>query len=328
VSDDDLVPHLRLLGVDDDAADCYRFLLGAGPSTVDNLADGVDLTADRARAAVSSLLTAGLVGVDGADGADVVPVPPEAGLQILSRLREAELEQARVATLNAYDTFRRTLPTQHTGDVVEVVTGAAIPQRVRQLERSARKEIRRIDSPPYFAVSQVNELELAHLATGDVAYRVVYARAAIEDPGRYESNILPCVAAGEQARVTPEVPVKLTVIDDQAATVSLPLAQTEVNTSLFVVRPGPLLVALAGLFDSVWRLAAPLHDGTRPPSPVQPVEQRLLSLLLAGASDDAIVRRLGISRRTMFRHLQRLMAHAGATTRFQLAAHAVRHGWI
>jgi DNA-binding CsgD family transcriptional regulator len=325
---DDLLPHLCLLGVDEHAADCYRYLLGAGPSTVVGLADEVGLAVDQARAAVSTLLTAGLVGADGVDGAEVVPVPPEAGLQILSRQREAELEQARVATLNAYDTFRRTLSTQHIGDLVEVVTGAAIPQRVRQLERSARTEIRRFDSPPYFAISQVNELELAHLAAGDVTYRVVYARAAIEDPGRYESNILPCVAAGEQARVSPEVPVKLTLIDDQTATVSLPLAQTEVNTSLLVVRPGPLLVALAGLFDSVWRLAAPLHDGTRAPSPVQPVEQRLLSLLLAGASDDAIARRLGISRRTMFRHLQRLMAHAGATTRFQLAAHAVRHGWI
>lgn len=324
---DDLLPHLHLLGVDEHAAACYRYLLDTGPSTVDRLA-GEACPPDRARDAIAMLLAAGLIGADGADGAEVVPVPPEAGLQILSRQREAELEQARVATLNAYDTFRRTLSPQRTDDLVEVVPGAAIPQRVRQLERSARAEIRRIDSPPYFAVSQVNELELAHLEAGDVTYRVVYARAAIEDPGRYESNILPCVAAGEQARVTPEVPVKLTLIDDQAATVSLPLAQTEVNTSLLVVRPGPLLVALAGLFESVWRLAAPLHDGTRPPSPVQPVEQRLLSLLSAGASDESIARQLGISRRTMFRHLQRLMTHAGATTRFQLAAHAVRHGWI
>ncbi|MDQ3406179.1 MAG: LuxR C-terminal-related transcriptional regulator, partial [Actinomycetota bacterium] len=51
-------------------------------------------------------------------------------------------------------------------------------------------------------------------------------------------------------------------------------------------------------------------------------------LLAAGANDDSIARQLGVSRRTVFRHLQRLMDHAGSTSRFQLAVHAVRHRWI
>ncbi|RLK60880.1 helix-turn-helix transcriptional regulator [Actinokineospora cianjurensis] len=328
MSDGDLAPHLSRLGLPDDEIRAYLYLLRTGPSTIDQVSIGLAEPIDIVTPAVRTLVDAGLVGTGGVDGRIVTPVPPASGLQILSRRRESELEQARVATLNAYDTFRRAVSPQRTDDLIEVVTGTAIAQRIQQMELSARKEIRRLDSPPYFTEGHVNNAELEQLARGDVTYKVVYARAAIEDPGRYAQNVQPCVAAGEQARVLPEVPVKLTIVDQQFATVSLPVAEADVNRSLLVVRPSSLLSALIGLFEASWRLAVPLHAGARAPSPVQPIEQRLLGLLAAGANDDSIARQLGVSRRTVFRHLQRLMDHAGATSRFQLAVHAVRHRWI
>lgn len=329
MADGDLVPHLRRLGLADGEAATYVYLLGAGPSTAADVADGSGRDRDEVDETMRSLLDAGMVSAGGTDGSVVTPVPPWSGLQILSGRRESELEQARVATLNAYDNFRRTVSPQRTDDLIEVVTGKdAIAQRIEQLESSVRTEIRRLDSPPYFADTVANDIELSHLAGGKVSYRVVYARASIEDGDRYARNIMPCVSAGEQARVLPEVPVKLTLFDQQLATVSLPVSEADVNRSLLVVRPSSLMSALVGLFEACWRLAVPLHSGSRPPSPVLPIEQRLLGLLAAGANDDSIARQLGVSRRTVFRHLQRLMDHAGATSRFQLAVHAVRHRWI
>ncbi|CRK59896.1 transcriptional regulator [Alloactinosynnema sp. L-07] len=328
MSEGDLAPHLSRLGLPDDEIRCYTYLLRTGPSTAEEIAVGSAEHLDLVRRGLRALIDAGLVGAGGPDGLTITPVPPASGLQILSRRRESELEQARVATLNAYDTFRRAISPQRTDDLIEVVTGTAIAQRIQQMELSARTEIRRLDSPPYFTEGHVNKAELEQLARGEVTYKVVYSRAAVEDPGRYAHNIQPCVAAGEQARVLPEVPVKLTIIDQQFATVSLPVAEADVNRSLLVVRPSSLLSALIGLFEASWRLAVPLHGAVRAASPVQPIEQRLLGLLAAGANDDSIARQLGVSRRTVFRHLQRLMDHAGATTRFQLAVHAVRHRWI
>ncbi|MGH3735455.1 MAG: LuxR C-terminal-related transcriptional regulator [Micromonosporaceae bacterium] len=58
------------------------------------------------------------------------------------------------------------------------------------------------------------------------------------------------------------------------------------------------------------------------------MERRLLALLAAGAGDETIARTLGVSRRTFFRYLEKLMSRAGATTRFQLAMHATRQGWL
>lgn len=328
MSDGDLAPHLSRLGLPDDEIQAYLFLLRTGPSTAEDIAAGTERAAPGMRAAVRALTDAGLVGTGGPDGLMFTPVPPASGLEILSRRRASELEQARVATLNAYDTFRRAVSPQRTDDLIEVVTGTAIAQRIQQMELSARSEIRRLESPPYFTEGHVNNAELEQLARGEVTYRVVYARASVEDPARYAHNIQPCVAAGEQARVLPEVPVKLTIVDQQFATVSLPVAEADVNRSLLVIHPSSLLSALIGLFEASWRLAVPLQAGAHSLSPVQPIEQRLLGLLAAGANDDSIARQLGISRRTVFRHLQRLMEHAGATSRFQLAVHAVRHRWI
>jgi DNA-binding CsgD family transcriptional regulator/sugar-specific transcriptional regulator TrmB len=328
MSDGDLAPHLSRLGLPEDEIRTYQYLLRTGPSTVEEIATGAEGALPGVRAAVRALVDAGLIGGGGPDGRVLTPVPPASGLEILSRRRASELEQARVATLNAYDTFRRAISPQRTDDLIEVVTGTAIAQRIQQMELSARTEIRRLESPPYFTEGHINNAELEQLARGEVTYRVVYARASVEDPARYENNIQPCVAAGELARVLPEVPVKLTIVDQQFATVSLPVAEADVNRSLLVVHPSSLLSALIGLFESSWRLAVPLQAGAHAPSPVQPIEQRLLGLLAAGANDDSIARQLGISRRTVFRHLQRLMEHAGATSRFQLAVHAVRHRWI
>ena len=328
MSDGDLAPHLSRLGLPDDEILAYQYLLRVGPSTAEEIAAGTERPQMGVRAAVRTLTDAGLIGSGGPDGRVYTPVPPASGLEILSRRRASELEQARVATLNAYDTFRRAVSPQRTDDLIEVVTGTAIAQRIQQMELSARTEIRRLESPPYFTEGHINNAELEQLARGEVTYRVVYARASVEDPARYANNIQPCVAAGEQARVLPEVPVKLTIVDQQFATVSLPVAEADVNRSLLVVHPSSLLSALVGLFEASWRLAVPLQAGAHALSPVQPIEQRLLGLLAAGANDDSIARQLGISRRTVFRHLQRLMEHAGATSRFQLAVHAVRHRWI
>jgi len=51
-------------------------------------------------------------------------------------------------------------------------------------------------------------------------------------------------------------------------------------------------------------------------------------LLLAGLSDDTIGHRLGMSTRTVYRRIKRLMDIVGAETRLQLGWHAARAGWL
>ncbi|MFD7835401.1 helix-turn-helix domain-containing protein [Streptomyces sp. NPDC059761] len=56
-------------------------------------------------------------------------------------------------------------------------------------------------------------------------------------------------------------------------------------------------------------------------------KRRILALLLAGLTDQAVATQLGVSPRTLQRRLRRLMDMAGVRTRMQLGGHAVRNGW-
>lgn len=66
---------------------------------------------------------------------------------------------------------------------------------------------------------------------------------------------------------------------------------------------------------------SPDHDGGVPAS-LLPDQHELLQLLANGLSDQAIGRRLGLSRRTVQRRVRSLMDHYAVQTRFQLGMRA------
>ena len=88
------------------------------------------------------------------------------------------------------------------------------------------------------------------------------------------------------------------------------------------------------LFEVLWQRGTPLRPGSnRTPAAIghfdiSPRDEELMTLLLAGLSDDAIGHRLGMSTRTVYRRIKRLMDIVGAETRLQLGWHAARAGWI
>jgi sugar-specific transcriptional regulator TrmB/DNA-binding CsgD family transcriptional regulator len=326
----DTSEHLQVLGLGHDEVLVYQHLLRTGPASTGELSETVDGRDGDIDDALHALVRAGLARRSGTDPSRFLPVPPDAGLEALTSRRESELKQARIEVLNAYDEFRRTVHNESTSHLLEVVTGAAIVERIRQIKSNVQREVLAIDSPPYY-VGGPNPEEIEQLGRG-VVYRVVYSPESVATSGYLTENILPCVEAGEQARVLPDVPAKLTIIDGSLAFVSMSVRDTDVNRSLLIIRPSSLLTALVGMFELCWRNALPLHASASGQAAeddrLEPIERRLLSLLATGAADDTIARTLGISRRTFFRYLERLMSRTGASTRFQLALHATREGWL
>lgn len=325
MSDDELDIHLRRLGLRDGDVRLYQWLLGTGPATHGEIASALGLSETDSAATVESLTKAGLVATTDVD--TVAPIEPSTGLQRLTRARESELRAAELAATNAYRQFRRSVWQQSPDDVVEVITAPYIAERVQLEEAAATKEVLRFDSPPYTSQRGPNDLEVENLKRG-VAYRCVYARAAVRQPDYYAQNIQPCIAAGEQARVLPDVPVKLSIYDGRLAMVALSDAEMEISRSSLLIRQSSLLDALIGLFESSWRAALPMHLGTKEPSSLRPIERKIIELLASGITDHAIAELLGISRRTLSRNLESLTTRAGVVNRFQLAVYACRNGWI
>ncbi|MEU6948092.1 LuxR family transcriptional regulator [Streptomyces sp. NPDC046316] len=318
---------LRLLGVDEAACRVYLALLERAPAPLSTIGTAAGLGGEELAAAYGELADAGLASAAEGDADVVAPVSPAAGLEILARHRAAELEESRIAVGGAFESFRRRRLAAYDDHLVEVVTGDAVGPRMRQAWASAREQIRQFESPPYFPLSGATEDALATLARG-VTQRVVYSRESLEHPGHLKEVIEPCVEAGEQARVLPSVPVKLLIIDDAYALVSLSIKEADVVNTLLVVQPSGLLSALVALFEQSWQNALPFHGHTTRPGGLPPADRRLLWLLAGGATDDVIARELGVSRRTLFRRLQILMARLGAANRFQMALQAQRHGWL
>jgi DNA-binding CsgD family transcriptional regulator len=321
---DELHAHLCRLGLSSRQAEVYVALLAAGPSEADRLAKDLRIDQDDVERDLAELHASGLVS---ADGQQHVPVEPTIALQHLAHTRTAELSQSHQAALNAYREYRRSVSPQLTDNLVEVVTGPSIVERIWNIEEAAQHEVLRFDSPPYHTHGCANPVELDNLARG-VEYRVVYAKSAVQNVAYHGVNIQPCIAAGEQARVLPTVPVKLTIFDRTLAIVSMSFVEAEVNDSLLLVHPSSLLSALTGLFETSWRAALPMHLSARVPSALSPLHRRILELLATGVADDTIAELLGISRRTLSRQLEQLNTRAGALTRFQLALHVARNGWL
>jgi len=95
----------------------------------------------------------------------------------------------------------------------------------------------------------------------------------------------------------------------------------------FVVKTAPT----AELLDAIRRAAAGgLHFGVRPGRGValSQRERDVLRCVVDGASNDEIGARLGISSRTVESHLRRLFERHGVASRTELAARALREGWL
>lgn len=95
----------------------------------------------------------------------------------------------------------------------------------------------------------------------------------------------------------------------------------------FVVKTAPT----AELLDAVRRAAGGgLAFGVRPGNGValSGREREVVRLVVDGASNDEIGARLGISSRTVESHLRRLFERLGMASRTELAARALREGWL
>ncbi|MER5741846.1 hypothetical protein ABT097_01065 [Streptomyces sp. NPDC002225] len=204
------------------------------------------------------------------------------------------------------------------------------PVHAARIQQRARREVLYFDAPPYWSVD--NTVQLDRLSDG-VSYRTVYGEQAIEYPGAM-TRIDQCLAAGEQARVTARLPMKMMIIDRETA-FTCAFGENDPAGSpggLVIVDSGPLLDGLVELFERVWADSAPFDHGTPEPraehDELDAAEKRLLTLLLGGLTDDAIARHLGVGRRTVLRRARGLMDRAGVATRMQLGWYAARRGWV
>ncbi|WP_433272126.1 response regulator transcription factor [Actinosynnema sp. CS-041913] len=138
-----------------------------------------------------------------------------------------------------------------------------------------------------------------------------------------DTLVAQAMAGGDEVRVIAgPPPAELLVVDD-AAVVRLEPA------GALVVRASTVVSLLADYFERLWAGAVPLRDDDLPPGGgLSAVQRRILRLAAEGCKDDTIARLLGLSSRSVRRHMEKLAARAGASNRLTLGVAAARLGWL
>jgi DNA-binding CsgD family transcriptional regulator len=229
--------------------------------------------------------------------------------------------------------YRTALTSEMTSELIEIVPKEAVPRLNLQLNRQATEEVMWVNAHPYVVPVETSEKdELERLAAG-VKYRCIYARSTLDDPGLLDI-IRRDLGAGEQARVIDSVPLKMGVVDRRIGLLPLLPGMPGAATNWLLVHRCSLLDALIALFETMWLSALPL-DGILAPAEVDVASRdlasedvRLLTLLLAGSTDEAVARQLGMSKRTVVRRVRQLMDRAGVASRMQLGWKASQLGWV
>ncbi|MFV2175531.1 LuxR C-terminal-related transcriptional regulator [Actinomadura sp. LOL_016] len=283
---------------------------------------------------VEALTGSGLAHVRG-DGPTlsprVMPTPPNLALQgaLADLARRLTTEHERLL-----DGHRRMLdvnPSSSTATdggterLVQIVSDRdEIANLSRSLISTARRDWMTLDN--YVLEVSVDEfITVSPLPSfeGEVRCRAIYETRCAEHPVGVKT-IEAAVEAGEEARLLPRIGMKMQIVDEAIAL--LPLTPTGMSGAL-LVRSSVIVEALREYFELLWERAIPF-GAARPESPLSPIQQKILSMMAEGLSDESVARRAAVSLSTVRRHSSLIREKLGFESRFAAGAAAVRRGWL
>ncbi|MFI7279865.1 helix-turn-helix domain-containing protein [Micromonospora chersina] len=320
---------LEAVGVEPGEEQVYLALAAGQAAGVDELSERTGLSGPEIRRALAGLEAKGLVDIPADQSGAIRAAPPDPTLKLLALRRMDELRKAQAVIAELTERFHAREAWRGT-EAVEVVRDARpIAERYAMLQREATREICSLSRRPAVAVPAAENAAQREALRAGVRYRVVYDRDLL-DPKSLQIPLLleEWAALGEESRVA-SVPFKLMVIDRRQAALVPPDLPPE-QPVLFVLRARPVVDCLAWIVDRIWESALPVPAALSEVSdgPLVADDRRLLALLLAGYTDQAIASQLGVSMRTVQRRVQRLITVAGVQSRIQLGWQAARRNWI
>jgi transposase-like protein/DNA-binding CsgD family transcriptional regulator len=311
----------------------YRHLVTVPGATPARLAAAIGAEPASVAEALRTLHHRGLVGTDSGVPVRYVAAAPEIAVEAALREREASLQRARGELAELVDAHRSALKAHTASEIVEIIHDPeTLRRRVLALMHSTRDETMALVRPPFIAVG---DADARANPIRDTRARIVYDRSVFEQVPDVVEVLRREATHGSQYRLHSDLPLKLVIYD--RATALLPaVTRPGMASSMLFVRRSSLLDALIGFFEHVWETATPFPGlecdaGPEAPPPgavLDVMDRYLLSMLLAGLTDQAIAGQLGIGLRSVQRRVHDLMVRTGAQTRIQLGWHAAREGWL
>lgn len=131
---------------------------------------------------------------------------------------------------------------------------------------------------------------------------------------------------GYELRVMDNVPLWMVIADDHLAILSIGDSPA---AGALLIRVPAMVSMLWSWFEHIWTAAVqvPFGNEAETGSVMNTSAVRLLDLMAAGLTDEAIGRAMGVSTRTVRRRVEQLCTDLNANNRIQLAFKASRAGW-
>ncbi|MFJ9346416.1 LuxR C-terminal-related transcriptional regulator [Streptomyces sp. NPDC101237] len=259
--------------------------------------------------------------------------PPRASIGTLLARRRTQLARAENLTEQLHAAYEAASGPRSTRLIELLEHESEVSARYAGLLQSSVHEVLHLAKPPYVTAHGGGGGEPT-VADG-VRLRSVYETGGFSDALSLETA-LRGTADGGELRLASHLPTKLVVVDRREAL--LPARVDRPSAGSLLVRSSALVAALVSLFEMVWEQAVPASLETRLETPaferrsrsasVDPRTREVLRLMAAGMKDDTIARVLGVSRRTVQKHVSEAGTALGAKTRFQIALLATEQGWL
>jgi DNA-binding CsgD family transcriptional regulator len=265
-------------------------------------------------------------------GAYLVPVEPARAIDNAILVRQRQILEQYQTLLKLRDEMRTLQRTylssvSDDSDPHELVRLLTDPREIGslsvELSLSAEQEVLSLETAHFTKPPDPRSVRAlpAEVIQRGVRFRNIYARALLEIDGA--ADILRAsTETGWENRVYPQLPMKMVIVDERAAL--LPLGRTGMEGAILVHAP-PIVAMLREYFEMLWARSVPLEGVS---AKLTAEQHQVLGLVLTGMTDAAIARHLGVSERTVRRHVGALLRLLGVDNRVSLAVTAIREGWI
>ncbi|WJY43275.1 LuxR C-terminal-related transcriptional regulator (plasmid) [Streptomyces sp. P9-2B-2] len=283
------------------------------------------MSPDRVADAVRTLLALGLLREqEGTRGTHIAIAPDSAEIQLVGpamrRIAQMQsaMDQIRGEFSELLDTYRSGMLHRLRREGVEIITNLeAVRARLEDLSAGAKKEV--LTSQPGGARS-AEVLGEAARRTEATLGRGVVMRTLYQHTAQFSQATLAFVERitelGAEVRTLGDAFFRLIVFDREVALIEL----HDNPRGAALVRDPSVVAFMVDVFERAWAQGRPfpLAVGRREAiAASDAVKADIIRMLIAGADDKVIARRLAVSVRTCQRHINEIMALIGARNRVQ-----------
>ncbi|AXI78443.1 helix-turn-helix domain-containing protein [Peterkaempfera bronchialis] len=214
------------------------------------------------------------------------------------------------------------------GGAIEYVRGTVeINQRLLLLSRDSSREV--LTAQPGGGRRQ-RTMAAARDRDSEVLRRGVSRRTIYQPSARYSAPTRQyadsMTRAGGEVRTLNEPFLRLMIFDQRVGVI--PVTGGAPNDAAAFIEDEAVVGYLVNVFESLWERAIPFLGTVQvPPQVVSGLRQQILRFMAQGVGHRVIARRLGLSERTLARHIAEMREEYGVETLFQLGWKAAQSNW-